>query len=183
AFQPPSATAAGRDDPPASRQAPAPALRCGARWSHARPRAAPESVPLRARAAKDFRFSQSAMCENSHRMRSSSEFKTKRQPTTIKRTKPTGEAAHHAGYLLLDHAKRSQGDDLPGGERPALSHHSGEHLRGRTVFAGVPEGRTEQPHSGAARSCTAWRRSTTLALRIRRHPALSRREDRAVHPE
>ena len=52
--------------------------------------------------------------------------------------------------------------------------------QGRTVQARVPEDRAEQPHPRDGRPQAEGRRRADLGVRIRRDPALSRREDRQI---
>ena len=51
--------------------------------------------------------------------------------------------------------------------------------QGRSVHAGVPEDLAEQPHAGDRRSRRAGR-AADLGVRVRRHPAISRPQDRQV---
>ena len=57
-----------------------------------------------------------------------------------------------------------------------------QHRQGRPVQAGVPGDRAEQPHPRDRRPRAEGRRRADLDLRIRRDPALSRREDRQIPP-
>ena len=57
-----------------------------------------------------------------------------------------------------------------------------QHRQGRAIQAGVPGDLAEQPHSRDRRSRAEGRRQADLDVRIRRDAALSRREDRQVHP-
>ena len=58
----------------------------------------------------------------------------------------------------------------------------GQHRQGRPVQARTSCDLAEQPHPGDRRPRAGRRRRADLGVRVRRHPALSRREDRPLHP-
>jgi hypothetical protein len=53
--------------------------------------------------------------------------------------------------------------------------------KGEQFAPGFPQDRAEQPHPGHGRPRPGRRRRADFAVRIRRHPALPRRQDRQVH--
>ena len=86
----------------------------------------------------------------------------------------------HDRPLLLDHAERPQDHDVPRRDRAEIQDLPGQHRQGRSVQAGVPGDRAEQPHSRDGRSRAEGRRQADLDVRIRRDAAVSGGEDRKV---
>ena len=98
-------------------------------------------------------------------------------------TGPLGAASYgHDRSLLLADAQWTQDPDVPGGDGACPSHHPGKPRQGRSVQPGLPRDRSEQPHACHRRSRAATGRASPFALRVRRDPALSRREDRRLLP-
>ena len=85
----------------------------------------------------------------------------------------------HDRSLLRPHAERTEGPHHARGVRPAVRVHHGRHRQGRAVRTGLPEDQPQQQDTGDRRPRRPGR-AADLALRIRRHPALSRREDRPL---
>ena len=79
----------------------------------------------------------------------------------------------------LEHAERPQDLGRAGGNGAALQGDPGEHQQGRADGAGVPRDQPEQQDSRDRRSRRP-RRQARQHFRVRRDPALSRREDRQV---
>ena len=72
-------------------------------------------------------------------------------------------------------AQRPQGFHHAGGVRPRICRARHRHRQGRPVQAGVPEDQPQQPHPRDHRP-----RNGALAVRIGRHPDVSRGEDRQI---
>ena len=92
------------------------------------------------------------------------------------------EPVPHDRSALLADPERPQDHHVPRGDRPALPDRPGRYRPRRAVPARVPGDRPQQPDAGDRRPRAGRRRRAAVAVRVRRHPALSRREDRPVHP-
>src|SRR5216683_6847922 len=84
-----------------------------------------------------------------------------------------------AAALFAADAERRQGVDHAGGDRPALRGASGRLQQGRPEDAGISVAQSERKNSRDSRSQRSWRQAVA-AVRIRRDPAIPRREDRTT---
>src|SRR5580692_11283094 len=87
------------------------------------------------------------------------------------------ETSGSASALFVADAERRQGLDHAGRDRVALRGACGRLQQGRPEDAGVPVAQSERQDTGDPRSERTWRQ-TAWVVRIWRHPAISRRENR-----
>ena len=100
----------------------------------------------------------------------------------VPRLQAIPERKPHAGPRrapLLADPERLESHDRPRRDGPALHASSRGHRQGRPVRPGVPQALPQQPHAGNDRPGRTGR-PPGLDLRIRRHPAISRPQDRTV---
>ena len=87
------------------------------------------------------------------------------------------QASRPAAALFAADAERRQGLDHAGGDRAAVRGASGRLQQGRPEDAGIPVAQSERQDPGDPRSRRAGRQAAA-AVRVRRDPAIPRREDR-----
>ena len=80
-------------------------------------------------------------------------------------------------------AERPQDHDVPRGGRPAVQDLPGQHRQGRAVQARLPRIAPNNRMPAIVDHEPRRRRRADLGVRIGRDPALSRREDRALHAD